>query len=82
MSLQERVIVTFEAEHLSPKDRVRFFYALKGRGEKAGFVEEVGAEHVGPGVIIISPERREKAETFFQYWKCRVAMKPVRMEDT
>ena len=77
--MRSRVLFTFATDHLLKKDRVRFFYALKGRGQP-GLVARVGAEHLGPGVLLVSQDRAAETDAFLQYWKCPVRQLRVDVE--
>ena len=80
MSFLPRVLFTFNAGHLSKKDKVRFFYALKGRGVQDGLVQRINAEHLGPGVLLVSSDKASEVDAFMQYWKCEVKRLDVEME--
>lgn len=49
----KNVLFTFSTAELSKTNRVRFFYALKGRGRKQGIVEDLNAIHLGPGAVLV-----------------------------
>ncbi|MAF34925.1 hypothetical protein CMO91_03715 [Candidatus Woesearchaeota archaeon] len=71
MNLVPMNIVTYDTKHLVYKDKVRFFYALKGRGNKPGIVEECGIVQLAKTVLLVRPEHEKKVKAFLKEWKCR-----------
>ena len=60
------VLFTFSTATLSKTNRVQFFYALKGRGRKRGMVDQLGADHLGPGAIMVPGNFSGAMERFLQ----------------
>ena len=75
--LVRRAIFSYSTEHLPKKDKVRFFYALKGRGEKAGIIERSDAEQVGRAVIFVECDNADKVEDFLKQLHCNFSRKEV-----
>ena len=70
MSLAPMTILTYNTRHLKYSDKVRFFYALKGRGKHQGIIKEFKIFQLGKTVLLVKPEHEEKVRKFLQEWKC------------
>jgi hypothetical protein len=77
---KESVIFTYSIEHLLKKDKIRFYYALKGRDGKTGIVKEVKIEQLGRAVLLVSAEHEKQVAEFLEYWKCEFKTKRVLVE--
>jgi hypothetical protein len=67
-SSSNMLIYTYSTEHLPKKDKVRFYYALKGRDGKTGIVKEMKIVHLGRTVLMI-PERFDSdIQQFMKIW--------------
>ena len=64
------VIFTYSLEHLSKSDKVRFYYALKGRDGKSGVVKKWNIEKLGRAVLLIAEKREKEVREFLEHWKC------------
>ena len=65
-----KVIFTYSIEHLSKTDKVRFYYAIKGRDGKSGVVKEWDIEQLGRAVLMIPEAREKELRDFLVFWKC------------
>ncbi|MBI4450462.1 hypothetical protein HY642_00675 [Candidatus Woesearchaeota archaeon] len=74
---KERVIFTYSIEHLLKKDKVRFYYALKGRDGKHGIVVAAGIEQLGRCVLLVPYDQAPEVADFLKYWKCDFAQREV-----
>lgn len=72
-----RVLFTYSTEHLLKKDKVRFFYALKGRGDSKGIVERCKIEHLGRTVLLVPEHFAAEVDEFLKYWKCAYQKREV-----
>jgi hypothetical protein len=72
-----RVIFTYSTEHLLKKDKVRFYYALKGRDGKTGIVKRCGIEQLGRAVLLVPARFADDVHGFLKYWKCEYAGREV-----
>jgi hypothetical protein len=72
-----KTIFTYSTEHLAKKDKVRFYYALKGRDGKSGIVKRCRIEHLGRTVLLVPEKYSAEVEQFLQYWKCEHDKKEV-----
>jgi hypothetical protein len=71
------VIFTYSTEHLPKKDKVRFYYALKGRDGKTGIVKRCSIEQLGRTVLLVPTKFAQDAHGFLQYWKCEYQSRDV-----
>lgn len=71
------LIFTYNTEHLPKKDKVRFYYALKGRDGKTGIVKRCKIEQLGRTVLLVPVQFSQDVNGFLQYWKCEYKSKEV-----
>lgn len=62
------LIYTYSTEHLPKKDKVRFYYALKGRDGKSGIVKEMKIVHLGRTVLMIPEKYDRDIQQFMKVW--------------
>ena len=74
---REMSIFTYSLEHLQKKDKVRFYYALKGRDGKTGIVKAYKIEQLGRAVLLANAKFRKSLHEFLEFWKCRFREKEV-----
>lgn len=75
-----KIIFTYSIKHMLKKDKIRFYYALKGRDGKSGIVKMCRIEQLGRAVLLV-PEKFEKNVTeFLEYWKCKFKKRKVLIE--
>jgi hypothetical protein len=72
-----RVIFTYSTEHLLKKDKVRFYYALKGRDGKTGIVKRCAIEQLGRAVLLVPEKHAADVNGFLQFWKCEYQQREV-----
>ncbi|MBI4145114.1 hypothetical protein HY493_02805 [Candidatus Woesearchaeota archaeon] len=65
-----KVIFTYAIEHLSKTDKVRFYYALKGRDGKTGIVKQWSIEQLGRAVLLVPESHENDVRDFLAFWKC------------
>ena len=66
----QKVLFTYSTKHLSDKDKVRFYYALKGRDGKSGILKALKAEFLAKGVLLVEQKQVSELREFFEYWSC------------
>jgi len=74
------VIFTYSIQHLLKKDKIRFYYALKGRDGKTGIVKEWKIEQLGRAVLLVSEKFEKDVTEFLTFWKCEFKTKRVLVE--
>lgn len=75
--LGHSVLFSFSTEHLKNKDKVRFFYAFKGRNQQQGIAQRCQVDHLGRGVILVPQAHAGHVDGFLEYWKCRKTKREV-----
>ncbi len=75
-----KAIFSYSIEHLLKKDKIRFYYALKGRDGKSGIVKRCRIEQLGRAVLFVSKEYEKEVKEFLDYWKCKYRIKKVLVE--
>tara|TARA_Y100000310_G_scaffold138289_2_gene137256 strand:- start:54334 stop:54591 length:258 start_codon:yes stop_codon:yes gene_type:complete len=73
-------LFTYTLTHLANKDKVRFYYALKGRDGKGGVIEQYKIEQLAKGVLLVTRKQEEEVEEFLKYWKCKYTKRKVQLE--
>ncbi len=68
----------FNSSRLSGSRKVRFFYKLKGRGNKKGILDKLDAEFVAKSVILVSMKNYFALIKFLREWDCDFDIKEVR----
>jgi len=81
LGITKRHIFTYSLEHLKNSDKVRFYYALKGRDGKSGILGRTGTSQLGRAVLIASPEHQGEIAEFLKHWKCPFTALPVSLEE-
>ncbi len=71
-SLQASVLFSFSTAHLSATDKVKFFYALNGRGEEKGIAGRYQLSHIGPTLMLCPAAFEKECSAFFAYWGCKI----------
>lgn len=75
-----KALYWYDLKRLKQKDKVRFFYALKGRKGKKGFVDEIGGTCLAKGVIIVPVGSDDKLKEFFDTWKIPYSRRRILVE--
>jgi uncharacterized protein len=65
---QEYYIYTYTTKHFLKKDKIRFFYALKGRDGKSGFIKSSKVVQLGKTVLMVPVKSDEDAQQFMRIW--------------
>lgn len=75
-----KFIFQYSTKHLPKKDKVRFYYALKGRDGKSGIVVSLKIEQLGRTVLFVSEKAEKEVEDFLNFWKCSFKKRKVMIE--
>jgi hypothetical protein len=74
---KEMILFTYSTEHLLKKDKIRFYYALKGRDGKSGIVKSCKINHLGRTVLMVPIKFAKEVNEFLELWKCKFETKEV-----
>ncbi|MFC1697167.1 hypothetical protein ACFL1H_02450 [Nanoarchaeota archaeon] len=79
------VMFVYSTEHMLKKDKVRFYYAFKGRDGRSGIAKQFKIKHMAPTVILVDKKHQKEISQFFKYWKIKtqlydIAMKQIKDE--
>lgn len=78
---RQYALFSYSTSHLSKKDKIRFYYALKGRDGKSGFVARTSSKHIGKTVLLTPLAHEKDAIDFLNYWKCKFEIRRVLLLD-
>lgn len=81
LNFTTKVLFTYSLEHLKSKDKVRFYYALKGRDGKSGILKEIESQQMGRAVILVNELHETEFTDFMTLWKCPFTKMRVMVED-
>lgn len=79
---KKMVIYTYSTRNLLAKDKVRFFYALKGRNGKSGILKSTKSVCIGKSVLLVHYTVDEEFQNFFKLWNLPYTRRKVVVEDT
>lgn len=77
LKLLDKTIFTYTTTHLSPTDKVRFYYALKGRNGKNGIILELDITQLGKTVLLADANNEKSLSEFLASWGCEYSYLPV-----
>ena len=76
-SYKQQVLYTYSIGHLPQKDKVLFFYAIKGRNGNPGLFEKLKVNHLGRCVLLVPTEADVEFEEFLKKWNCAFTKRHV-----
>jgi hypothetical protein len=76
---KEAIIYTYSLTHLPKKDKIRFYYALKGRNGKKGIIQRLKIEQLGRTVLLVQANKEKEMDEFLDYWRCKHKKRKVRL---
>lgn len=74
------ILFLYGISHLLTKDKVRFYYDLKGRDGKSGIVREQNIQQLARGALLVPRDKAQAVQTFLEQWKCRYEKRDVLIE--
>ena len=69
--IENKVVLKYNSSHLSGSNKVRFFYALKGRGLSQGIIARTESIQLAKSILIVPLEKMQDITEFFRFWKCK-----------
>ena len=79
--MKKQVIFMYSTVHLLKKDKIRFYYALKGRDGKTGIVKRYQVEQLGRTVLFVEEKYAKEVHDFLNYCKCKYTTKEVFLKE-
>lgn len=76
----DKFLFTYSLSHLSASDKIRFYYALKGRDGTSGVVKDYHIQQLGRTVLLVPSPFEHDVESFLKLWKCNLMKKRVMIE--
>lgn len=67
--LGTKILFSYSIRHFKYSDKIRFYYALKGRDGKSGILSKPGITQVAKTVLLVPPSLDREFQEFFQHWK-------------
>ncbi|MEM3844647.1 MAG: hypothetical protein QXU98_02940 [Candidatus Parvarchaeota archaeon] len=77
LGLKRYVEMVYDLTNLDQTQKMRFNYALFGRGKNKGIVNSVNGKRVGKGVILIPYDGKRTVENFINGWNIRYTEREV-----
>ena len=78
---KKAVIYTFSTQHLKKTDKIRFYYALKGRDGESGIVKRAKILHLGKGLLLVPYIYDEEVSQFFMVWNLNYTRRAAIVEE-
>lgn len=75
------VLYTYTIDHLAQKDKVLFYYALKGRDGKGGMLSKPSVIQLGKATVLVPLELSNEFNEFFDLWKCNFGSKDMKIDE-
>ncbi len=75
------VLVTYSTRHLEKKDKVRFFYAIKGRYGSQGVIRLYNIEQLAKTVFLVPINNINDVKSFLEFWKCSYKTREVSINE-
>ena len=72
-------LFVFDSSKLRGSAKVRFLYALKGRGKAKGVIETLKGRYVARAVVLVPVKNYFELVRFFRSWNCDFEVKEVRV---
>ena len=70
VNYEEMVLFTYSTTHLTKTNKVRFYYALKGRDGQSGVVKQYEVVHLGKTVLMVPGQYSQEIREFLNLWGC------------
>lgn len=70
----------YSASHLSQTEKVKFFYALKGRDGAPGALQQTASKFLAKTVVLTPITKAKAMQQFLTKWKCRISKLEVSLE--
>ncbi len=65
---ESRILFKYETSRLPYTDKIRFYYALKGRDGKNGIIKSTNSEFLAKTIILVPVRFDNDVQSFFREW--------------
>ncbi|MGM5484398.1 MAG: hypothetical protein ACQEP1_00825 [Nanobdellota archaeon] len=72
-----KLLVVYDSSGLADKDKVRFYYALKGRDGKSGILDYYNIDFLSKKVLLVPSEFRDEIIDFLSGWKISYSIRDI-----
>lgn len=79
-NFEQKLLLQYSTSHLNSTEKVKFYYALKGRDGKSGILKQLNVEQLAKSVLLAEHHHHEDLQGFFKYWECPITVKKVFVE--
>jgi len=76
-----KILFSYKLSNLQYKDKVRFYYALKGRDGKSGIIQKTQATQLAKTVLLVPLKHDQEFQDFFALWNIQFKRIKVRIEN-
>jgi len=70
-------LIKYDISKIKGSNRIRFYYALSGRGKNKGILDSLKAKKLSDNIIIADYNIIEKIKEFLDYWKVEYTIIPM-----
>ena len=67
---RQHILYTYSIGHMLQKNKVLFFYAIKGRNGKQGIFDRLKIQQLGRCVLLVPADAEKDFEEFLAKWNC------------
>jgi len=68
LGFEPYILFWYELSSLKQTQKVKFFYALKGRAKQKGVLKEINGLYLGKGVVLAPVKFDNEMQDFFRQW--------------
>ena len=65
-NMYNKLLLLYSTSHLNSTDKVKFYYALKGRDGKSGIVKQLNIRQLAKSVLLVDHHHQEDITSFFK----------------
>lgn len=68
--MDNKLLLLYSTSHLNNTEKVKFYYALKGRDGKSGIIRQLNIRQLAKSVLIVDQHHHDDITSFFNHWEC------------
>ena len=74
---KKMLLITYDSSSLKYNDKVRFYYALKGRDGISGIMKLYNINFLSKKVFLLDPKYLNEIKSFFNQWKLKFTISEI-----